>query len=146
MRIALPFVLVTLAVTSDWSNVVASPPATPTDDFDRVVVPVGASPAPVAIADINHDGFPDVLVGNAGDSTLSVLLNDGHRHFRPAPGSPFACGHNPNDIVVADMNGDGHPDVVIANTGTPDITILLGDGKGGFRPAPESPFATAVRP
>ncbi len=44
------------------------------------------------------------------------------------------------------MNGDGNPDLAIANTGTPYLTILLGDGKGGFKPSPKSPFATQSYP
>jgi hypothetical protein len=44
------------------------------------------------------------------------------------------------------MNGDGNPDLVIANTQTPYITVLLGDGKGGFKPSAHSPFATRSSP
>jgi hypothetical protein len=115
-------------------------------DFDLKVIPVGKAPATVAIADVNHDGQPDIIVANTDDQTVSVLLGDGKRHFAPAPGSPFPCGKGPNDIAVADMNGDGNPDLVIANTGTPYLTILLGDGKGGFKPSPHSPFATESHP
>jgi VCBS repeat protein len=138
--------ILALGITTTWSALAPWPRGPAADNFDRVVVPVGKGPAPVTIADVNHDGHPDIFVGNSGDSTLSALLNDGHRHFTPAPGSPFPCGKNPNDIAVADMNADGNPDVIIANTGTPYITILLGDGRGGFTPAPHSPFATTVRP
>lgn len=115
-------------------------------DFDTKVFPVGKGPTFIAVADVNHDGKPDLIVANGDDSTLTVLLGDGKRNFVPAPGSPFACGKGPNDIAVADMNGDGNPDLVIANTGTPYITILLGDGKGGFRPSQHSPFATDSHP
>lgn len=140
------FLILALGITATWSALAPQPSLSLSGDFDRLVIPVGKGPAPIAIADVNHDGHPDILVGNSGESTLSVLLNDGHRHFTPAPGSPFPCGKNPNDIVAADMNADGHPDILIANTGTPYITILLGDGRGGFTPAPHSPFATTVRP
>jgi hypothetical protein len=44
------------------------------------------------------------------------------------------------------MNGDGNPDLVIANHQTPYITVLLGDGKGGFKPSAHSPFATNSYP
>lgn len=115
-------------------------------DFDTEVFPVGRGPTFIAVADVNHDGKPDLIVANGDDSSLSVLLGDGKRNFTSAPGSPFACGKGPNDIAVADMNGDGNPDLVIANTGTPYITILLGDGKGGFKPSPHSPFATDSHP
>jgi hypothetical protein len=49
-------------------------------------------------------------------------------------------------MAVGDFNGDGNPDVAIANTGTPYLTILLGDGKGGFKPSPHSPFDTQSKP
>lgn len=114
--------------------------------FDEQVIHVGRAPFPIAIADVNHDGKLDIIVGNMDDGTVSVLLGDGHGHFRSAPGSPFPCNANPNDIAVADMNGDGNPDLVIANTQTPYITVLLGDGNGGFKPSAHSPFATKSYP
>ncbi len=116
------------------------------ESFHRVVVPTGHRPGSIAVADVNHDGKPDIIVANTEDETISVLLGDGTGHFSPAPGSPFPCGKAPNDIAVADMNGDGNPDLIIANTGTPYITILLGDGKGSFAPSAHSPFATASYP
>jgi VCBS repeat protein len=116
------------------------------EGFHRVVLPTGHLPGSIAVADVNHDGKADIIVANTEDETVSVLLGDGRGHFAPAPGSPFPCGKAPNDIAVADMNGDGNPDLIIANTGTPYITILLGDGKGGFAPSPHSPFATASYP
>ncbi len=122
----------------------------PTDSgapqFDEQMIRVGKAPYPIAIADVNHDGKPDIIVGNMDDGTVSVLLGDGHGRFTPAPGSPFPCNANPNDIAVADMNGDGNPDLVIANTQTPYLTVLLGDGKGGFKPSAHSPFATKSYP
>jgi len=110
------------------------------------LVPVGRGPGFIAIADVNGDRRPDILVANADDETVSVLLNGGGRQFQPAAGSPFDAGHLPNDLAVADMNGDGHPDLVIANHQSPYITILLGDGTGAFRPAHNSPFATGSYP
>jgi hypothetical protein len=139
-------ILILALVTTAWSASAPRPPLASPDDFDRLVIPVGNGPVPIAIADVNHDGTPDIIVANSGDQTVSVLLNDGHRHFTPAPGSPFPCGPGPNDIAVADMNADGNPDLIIANTGTPYLTILLGDGKGRFTPAPRSPFATTSSP
>jgi len=123
------------------------PPGAPAArGFNRIVIPVGKGPGSIAIADVNHDGKPDIIVANTTDETISVLLGDGKGHFTPAPGSPFPCGKAPNDIAVTDMNGDGNPDLVIANTGTPYLTVLLGDGKGSFKPSPHSPFATTSYP
>jgi hypothetical protein len=112
----------------------------------QVVLPVGKGPSPIEVVDVNHDGHLDILVANADDRTLTVLLGDGHGHFSPTPGPSIPTGEGPNDLAVGDFNGDGHLDLVIANTGTPDLTVLLGDGRGGFRPSPHSPFATASYP
>jgi len=114
--------------------------------FRALTIPVGHGPRWITVADVNHDGNPDILVANADDGTVSVLLGDGKGQFLSAPGSPFAAGHLPNDIAVADMNGDGNPEMVIADHQSPSVTILLGDGKGGFRPAPGSPFDVHSRP
>ena len=115
-------------------------------EFTQQVVSVGKGPGFITIADVNHDGRPDLLVANADEGTVTVLLGDGKGGFRPAPGSPFPSNPNPNDIAIADMTGNGNLDLVIANHQTPYITVLLGDGRGGFRPSPHSPFVTPSHP
>jgi hypothetical protein len=118
----------------------ASAPDRSTDlSFEETVIAVGKGPGPIAVADVNHDGKPDIIVANTDDETISVLLADGEGRFSPAARSSFPCGKNPNDIAVADMLGDGTPDLVIANTQTPYIPILLGNGKGAFQPSAHSP-------
>jgi hypothetical protein len=108
--------------------------------FRQTSIPAGRGPRWITVADVNHDGSPDLLVADAEGETITVLLGDGNGQFRQASGSPVPAGHLPNDIAVADMNGDGNLDLVIANHQSPYLTILLGDGKGGFHPAPGSPF------
>ena len=49
-------------------------------------------------------------------------------------------------MFVGDFNGDGRPDVAIANHDTSFVTILLGDGKGGLRPGPGSPLTVHSKP
>ena len=109
-------------------------------------IPVGKEPVHVEVADVNSDGKPDVLVANSQDGTITVLLNDGHGGLKPASGSLFAAGPQPNDIAIADFNHDGHLDLAIANHTVPQFTVLLGDGKGSFHPAPGSPFTITTRP
>src|SRR5260370_15034097 len=114
--------------------------------FEETVFPVGKEPGSVAVADLNHDGKLDIVVANTASESISVLLGDGKGKFQPAPGSPFPAGHLPNDIAIGDFNHDGNLDLLIPNHHTPYLTILLGDGKGGFQPAPDSPFATQSYP
>jgi hypothetical protein len=114
--------------------------------FDELTIPVGKEPASVAVADLNHDGKPDIVVANMAGESMTVLLGDGKGHFLPASGSPFPVGHLPNDIAIGDFNGDGNPDLLIPNTQTPYLTVLLGDGTGRFQAAPHSPFATESHP
>jgi FG-GAP-like repeat len=114
--------------------------------FREISFAAGKAPRFVAVADLNHDGKLDLAVANSDSENVTVLLGDGKGGFRPAPGSPVPAGHFPNDIAVADMNHDGHPDLVIANHQSPYLTILLGDGKGGFQPAPGSPIDVHSNP
>jgi hypothetical protein len=114
--------------------------------FTTIVVQVDGDPDSIAVADVNHDGVADIILANPQAGTVSAMLGDRKGHFRKAPGSPFQAGHLPNDIGIGDFNGDGHPDLLIANHQSPYVTLLLGDGRGGFRPAPHSPFATNAKP
>lgn len=119
--------------------------------FHKLTIPTGPSPRWIAVADVNHDNHPDIIVANAGsdnadNGTIMVLLGDGSGAFHPAPGSPFPAGHLPNDIAVADMNHDGNPDLVVANHQSPYLRVFLGDGRGAFRLAPGSPIDVQSNP
>ena len=106
----------------------------------------GVSPQTVLVTDLNHDGKPDILVANNGDGTLSVYLGNGKGGFVQAKGSPFRAGPSPNDLALGDFNEDGNLDVAVANHSVKLVTVLLGDGRGGFSFAPRSPFAVPSNP
>jgi hypothetical protein len=108
--------------------------------------PVGTAPGSVEIADLNGDGKPDIVVANEQSNNVTILLGDGKGGFTQAKGSPFPAGHNPNDIAIGDFNNDGKLDLAIANHDQKHLTVLLGDGNGGFTPAPNSPFVVEVQP
>ena len=106
----------------------------------------GSAPGSVEVADFNGDGKPDLAVANEQSQDVTVLLGDGRGGLTAAQGSPFAAGQQPNDIAIGDFNRDGKPDLAFANHEAKHLTVLLGDGRGRFAPAPGSPFAVAVRP
>jgi uncharacterized protein (TIGR03437 family) len=106
---------------------------------------VGLGPMSVAVADFNGDGFDDVATANNFDNTVSVLLGNGAGGFTAAPGSPFAVGASPIAIAVGDFNLDGIPDLAVANQAAASLSVLIGNGSGGFAAATGSPFPVPGR-
>jgi hypothetical protein len=109
-------------------------------------IKVGTAPSAVELADFNRDGKLDAAVANSGSKDVSILLGDGAGGFKPAAGSPFPAGNEPNDLAIGDVNNDGNLDLAFANHDTSYLTVLVGDGKGGFKPAPGSPFTVHSKP
>lgn len=107
---------------------------------------VGKSPSCVLIVDLNRDHKPDLVAANTESNDLTILLGDGKGGFAPSKGSPLAAGHAPVDVIAEDFNDDGKVDLAIANHDTKYVTVLLGDGAGGFAPAPGSPVAVHSNP
>jgi len=134
----LVFVICVLAFAYTRNNTMAKENTT--------IIKVGKEPNSVEVADMNGDKIPDIIVANGGDSSVTILLGKGKGLFTEAARSPFYAGCTPNDIAIADINKDGKPDLIFANHTKKHLTVLVGDGKGGFGPLRGSPFAVAVNP
>ena len=94
----------------------------------------------VAAADVNGDGKPDLMVANVcadSDCTnggvVGVLLGNGDGTFQAAM-SYGSGGQVAESVTVADVNGDGKPDLLVAN-GDGSVGVLLGNGDGSFQAA-----------
>jgi hypothetical protein len=100
-------------------------------------IQAGGVPTSVVAADVNRDGRPDLVVPVADSSGrisgIAILLGDGAGGFAQAPGSPVSIlAGNSVSVAVADLDGDGKPDLAVANTGRNEISLLRGNGIGGF--------------
>src|SRR5688572_1265157 len=89
----------------------------------------GARPRAVVTADVDEDGDLDVIVANSGGNDLTLYRN---ARGRLSPASPIPAGTEPSDLAAGDFDRDGHVDLAIANHETSGVTVLLGDGRGGF--------------
>ncbi len=104
-------------------------------------VSVGRSPFDIVSNDLDSDGDVDLVVADHGSTSgageVWILFNDGRASF-DAPVSVTA-GARPVAVIDADFNGDGHPDLAVANEGDADfghrnggVSVLINNGDGSF--------------
>jgi FG-GAP-like repeat/PQQ-like domain len=91
-----------------------------------------ASPSSAVVSDFNHDGKPDLAVAkNAVPYGVAVFLGTGTA-LSSSPLTSAVPGTSPVDLATGDLNRDGKPDLVTANNGSADVSVLLGVGDGTF--------------
>jgi uncharacterized protein YjdB len=111
----------------------------------------GSQPYGVAIGDIDGDGKPDLAVPNNGAASVSVLRNTtSGATISFAAKVDFTTGSSPYCAALADMNGDGMPDLVIANRASNTVSILKNTASSGSISsssfAAKKDFATGAAP
>ena len=123
-----------LAVANFTSNSVSvllnttAPDATTPSYANQATFATGSKPFSVSIGDLSGDGKPDLAIANSASNSVSVLLNT------TAPGAPtpsyasqatFATESRPLSVSIGDFNGDGKPDLAIANYNSNSVSVLL---------------------
>ena len=98
---------------------------------------IGTGQTSMAVVDLNGDGLPDIITsdyyGGVEGHDVSVMMNLGNGTF----GAPtfYGTSSGPFGVAVADLNGDGKPDIVTSNWDTGTISVLMGNGDGTFKPS-----------
>jgi hypothetical protein len=98
----------------------------------------------LAVDDVNGDGLPDIVIGNSAEDRPGKPRASGQNFLwlndprQPGTFIDVTATHLPTyeddtqDIALADVDGDGELDMVVANESPPN-RLLLNDGEGHFR-------------
>jgi hypothetical protein len=115
------------------------------ETFSASNITVGAGPQALAITGTGTNLL--LGVANFVSNTVSVMQSNGNGTF--APQKLVSVGTGPDDVMFADFNGDGIPDLVSANYTSGTVSLVLGNAGGTYSasgqfPIGNNPYAAAV--
>ena len=93
---------------------------------------VNGNPRIIRLSDFNGDGKLDAAVANSGSHNVSVLIGKGDGSFSASASYAVASSGSPVGLAVADLNGDGRPDIATANSTPGNVSVLINNGNGTF--------------
>jgi FG-GAP-like repeat/Secretion system C-terminal sorting domain/IPT/TIG domain len=116
---------------SGGDNLMSANTFIPAGDFNT-----GNYPVSVAVSDLNQDGKPDLITANALSNNISILQNNSSGgNFSFGTHTDWNAGKGPRNIAVGDLNGDGKPDIVVANFNSGDsgtISVFRNTSRNGI--------------
>jgi hypothetical protein len=123
--------------------------AAPVAVFTQSVVPGLTGANLVAIADVNGDGLSDLIITDPGPvgspPTVNILLQSASTPgtFAAPVSYPLSAHGNPESLVVADVNGDGKPDIVVGGSSEVNVLLQSATSPGTFGAAASYPVTNA---
>ena len=127
-------------------------------NFPQTSFRVGQNPVALTAGNFSGGALPDLAVANKDDNTISILLNQGNGQFVAQSQSPLTLprGQSGPTAVASGILGNTATnssgvtitplDLVIANSASNNVTVLLGNGDGSFQAAPGSPYKVGGNP
>jgi FG-GAP-like repeat len=118
--------------------VLKADPANPGKFLAPMNLSTGLTTPSVAVADLNGDGAPDIVAAtfdaNGNNGAVYVFYQDPHNRGTFAAPLVFPAGAQPQSVKIADVDGDGRPDLIVANfgpgsdgKGSAGVSVLLQD-------------------
>jgi Flp pilus assembly secretin CpaC len=126
--------------------------------FPETFFPVGNNPSAVVAAAFAGGTLPDLAVANQNDNTISILLNQDEGRFVERVNSPLklasaetgpvalAAGALGNTVTTANGVTVAAQDLIVVNSTSNNVAVLLGNGDGTFAEAAGSPYAVGTNP
>ena len=94
---------------------------------------VGSDPQKVAIGDLNGDSFEDLVTANNTAASISILFQNSVSPGTFLTAKNLGVGAHPTGIAIGDLNGDGHLDIAVADSG---LSVLFQNPNAAGAPWP----------